>query len=181
MCIVSIFQSLSLNVRRLVSLQEIMAPIQSTFLSFHNEFHGNSIPSFHISNVNELGFILLTKWSVICTHVPIPFFNICSAWRGWLHYKEIWAQFTQHSIHFVMNFMKTHYNEFTIGKVNTKNEWLNELGLMLLTKWSTYMVCTHVQTPSFNFHHSTPRGRFHYKETWAHFTQHSHSFHGNSL
>jgi hypothetical protein len=173
MCIDFIFQSLSLNVRRLVSLQEIMTPIQSTFLSFRNEFHGNSIPSFHISNVNELGLNLLTKWSrdlYTCTNSIFQYLfsmkrlTSLQGNMGPIHstFYSFCNEFHENSLQWIHNW-----------KGEQKNEWLNELGLMLLTKWSTYMVCIHVQ-----LHLSisiTPRGRFHYKEIWAQLTQHSHS------
>jgi hypothetical protein len=33
-----------------------------------------------------------------------------------------------------MKFMEIHYNEFVMGNVN-KNQMINDLGLVVLTKW----------------------------------------------
>jgi hypothetical protein len=123
-CTDSIFQSLSLNVRRLVSLQEIMAPIQSTFLSFHNEFHGNSIPSLHISNVNELGLILLTKWShdlYRCTNSIFQYlFNMkrltsLQENMGPIHstFYSFCNEFHEKSLQWIHNWEGEHKNEMT--------------------------------------------------------------------
>jgi hypothetical protein len=101
-------------------------------------------------NSLNIWLMLLTKWGyVVCTHIHSTFYSFCN-------------EFHENSLQWIHNW-----------KGKQKNEWLNELQLMLLTKWRTYMVSTHVRTPSFNLHWSTPRGRFHYKEIWAQFTQHS--------
>jgi hypothetical protein len=45
-------------------------------------------------------------------------------------------------IHFVMNFMEIHYNEFPIGKVN--NKWMIEWTKIGVINHVRYTICTHV-------------------------------------
>jgi hypothetical protein len=56
------------------------------------------------------------------THIPLPHLpkeKNPNPLRC-MHYKEIRTQFTHEFIHFVMNFMKIHYNDFKIGNVKNK-------------------------------------------------------------
>jgi hypothetical protein len=83
---------------------------------------------------------------------------------SWQRPKSLWASsykefYASNSLNiplilqWIFMFIKVQYNEFTIEIVN--NEWtLSELGPVLLTKWSTWLVhmytITHIWI--FNFH-----------------------------
>jgi hypothetical protein len=138
-----------------------MDPIHSTFHFFVNKFHGHSLCNEFTIEKRTLHDRWMIEWTrtsaidhvryMVCTHVPIPCFNLhFSTPTGQFHYKEMWSQFAQHFIHFVLNFMEIHYNEFTIGNGNKK--WMVEWTRINVIDQVGYVVCTHISISSFDFH-----------------------------